>query len=285
MPSCRVGARNSSTSKIRHGDHGSGRPIVLVHDPLDGNSWERQERALVDAGYRTIEYDRRGFGESSLPTIDHDYDTFAADLDRLIDQLKLEDVILVGFSNWAGEVTRYLADYGSDRVRKAALLGAIPPFLRRTEESPARFDGRVLEDVMMAALKDRFAHLKDFVDDFGDLDVQVPEATGEQAWEDGFDGLAVAPPSGYECIDTWASDFYEPPTIDVPILVVHGSEDRILPIASTSDRLPDLARDMRLVRVDGGPHNIGWTHSDQVNSALLEFLKEPVGAAQPSIAA
>ena len=119
-------------------DHGAGEPIVLIHGyPLDGNSWERQERVLLAAGYRCISYDRRGFGRSSQPVTGYEYDTLAADLKALLDQLDLDqDVVLAGFSMGTGEVTRYLGTYGSAGVSKAVLLGVIPPFLLQTPENP-----------------------------------------------------------------------------------------------------------------------------------------------------
>src|SRR2546428_14152876 len=133
MPQLKVGVENSADIEIHYEDHGSGRPIVLIHGyPLDGNSWERQERVLLAQGYRVITYDRRGFGRSSQPTVGYDYDTFAADLKALLDHLQLDDVVLVGFSMGTGEVTRYLGTYGSKRVRKAAVLGSIPPVLLKT---------------------------------------------------------------------------------------------------------------------------------------------------------
>jgi non-heme chloroperoxidase len=144
MPRVKVGVENGTDIEIYYEDHGSGHPVVLIHGyPLNGRSWERQERELLAAGYRCINYDRRGFGLSSQPTIGYDYDTFAADLNALLDHLALDEVDLVGFSMGTGEVTRYLGKYGSGRVRKAALLGAIPPFLLKTDDNPEGVDGSV----------------------------------------------------------------------------------------------------------------------------------------------
>src|SRR5450432_3983671 len=134
MPYITVGTENSAAIELHYEDHGTGQPIVLIHGyPLDGNSWERQERVLLANGYRVITYDRRGFGRSSQPTVGYDYDTFADDLRALIAHLDLRDIVLVGFSMGSGEVTRYLARYGSGRVRKAALFGTIPPFVLKTD--------------------------------------------------------------------------------------------------------------------------------------------------------
>jgi non-heme chloroperoxidase len=279
MPRLEVGMENGSPIAIHYEDHGSGQPVVLIHGyPLDGNSWEQQERALLDAGYRAITYDRRGFGRSSQPVVGHDYDTFADDLNALLEHLDLRDIVLAGFSMGTGEVVRYLGRYGSDRVTKAALLGAIPPFLLKTDDNPEGVDGQVFEDMKAGIVKDRYAHFKSFLDNFYNVDELAPERIGEQAWQASFNVAAGASPyATYACVDTWLTDFRpDLPRIDVPTLVVHGTADRILPIASTADRLPGLIDDMRLVRIEGGPHNIGWTHFKEVNAALLEFLAEPV---------
>jgi non-heme chloroperoxidase len=277
MSRINVGTENSAAIEIHYEDHGSGEPVVLIHGyPLNGNSWERQERVLLPAGYRVISYDRRGFGRSSQPTIGYDYDTFAADLNALLEHLALEDVILVGFSMGTGEVTRYLGTYGSARVRKAALLGTIPPFLLKTDDNPEGVDGQVFEEIKAAIVKDRYAYFKDFFDNFYNVDVLGPDRISEQAWQASFNVAAGSSPyATYACVDTWLTDFRDDlPKIDVPTLVVHGTEDRILPYSATAERLPELIDDVRLVTVEGGPHNIGWTHPDEVNEALLEFLAE-----------
>jgi non-heme chloroperoxidase len=281
MPSLAVGTENDSPIEIHYQDHGSGDPVVLIHGyPLDGNSWERQERELLAAGYRVISYDRRGFGRSSQPIVGYDYDTFAGDLNTLLEYLDLDDVILVGFSMGTGEVTRYLGTYGSSRVRKAVLLGAIPPFLLKTDDNPEGVDGEVFEKIKAAIVKDRYGYFKDFLDNFYNVDKLMPERISEQAWQASFNLAASASPyASYACVDTWLTDFRaDLPKIDMPVLVVHGTEDRILPFEATAKRLPGLISDLKLVTVEGGPHNIAWTHPEEVNKALLEFVREPVPA-------
>jgi non-heme chloroperoxidase len=275
VPHCEVGTENGAAIEIYYEDHGSGRPVVLIHGyPLNGASWEKQEPALLAAGYRVIRYDRRGFGRSSQPTVGYDYDTFAADLNALLDHLGLDDVDLVGFSMGSGEVARYLGNYGSARVGKAALLGAIPPFLLKRDDNPEGVDGEVFEGLKAAIAKDRYAFFKDFLDNFYNVDVLAPDRISEQAWQASFQvAVGASPHASYHAVDSWLTDFRDDlPKIDVPTLVVHGTADRILPFEATAARLPDLIADLRLVRVENGPHNIGWTHSDEVNRALLEFL-------------
>jgi non-heme chloroperoxidase len=275
MPRIAVGTENGAPIEIHYEDHGSGQPVVLIHGyPLDGNSWERQERELLANGHRVISYDRRGFGRSSQPTVGYDYDTFAADLNALIEHLDLTDVVLVGFSMGTGEVTRYLGTYGSNRVRKAALLGALPPFLLKTDDNPEGVAGKVFEEIKAAIVHDRYAYFKDFFDNFYNVDKLAPKRISEQAWQASFNVAAGSSPfASYACVNTWLTDFRgDLPNIDVPVLVVHGTEDRILPFSATAERLPALIDDVRLVPVEGGPHNIAWTHPDEVNPALLEFL-------------
>jgi len=279
MPRLAVGTENNAPIEIHYEDHGAGKPVVLIHGfPLNGNSWERQERELLAGGFRVISYDRRGFGRSSRPTVGYDYDTFAADLNALLDHLALDDVILAGFSMGTGEVARYLGTYGSARVRKAALLGAIPPFLLETEDNPEGVDGQVFEDIKAAIVKDRYAWFKEFFDNFYNVDKLTPERISEQAWQAGFNVAAGASPyATYACVDAWLTDFRDDlAKIDVPVLVVHGTDDRILPFEATAARLPALIDDLTLVEVEGGPHNIGWTHPEQVNPALLEFIGAPM---------
>jgi len=221
-----------------------------------------------------ITYDRRGFGRSSQPTVGYDYDTFAADLNALLEHLALDEVVLVGFSMGAGEVTRYLGTYGSARVRKAALLGGITPFLLQTDDNPEGVPGEVFEGIKAAILADRYAYFKDFFDNFYNVDVLGGTRISEQALQASFNVAAGASPyASYACVDTWLTDFRgDLPRIDVPTLVVHGTADRILPFSATGQRLPELIKDVRLVTVEGGPHNIAWTHADEVNTALLDFL-------------
>jgi non-heme chloroperoxidase len=278
MPFVTVGQENGADIEVHFNDHGSGQPIVLIHGyPLNGNSWERQERVLLDAGYRCISYDRRGFGSSSQPTVGYDYDTFAADLKALLDHLALDDVVLAGFSMGTGEVTRYLGKYGSGRVSKAALFGVIPPFLLQTDDNPRGVPGKVFEDIKAAIAADRYAYFDGFFTNFYNTDVLAPERIGEAAVRASFNVAAGASPyASYACVDAWLTDFRgDLPKIDVPTLVIHGTADRILPFEATAKRLRDerLIADLTVVEVPDGPHNIGWTHFEEVNTAFLDFLR------------
>jgi non-heme chloroperoxidase len=279
VPFVKVGSENSADIEIHYRDHGSGKPIVLIHGyPLDGNSWERQEWALLQAGYRCISYDRRGFGKSSQPTTGYDYDTFAADTKAVLDHLALgEDVVLAGFSMGTGEVTRYLGTYGPSGVSKAALFGVIPPFLLQTDDNPKGVPGGVFEGIKQQVLADRYKWFDDFFANFYNTDVLAPERIGDAALRGSFQVAAGASPyASYACVDTWLTDFREDlPKIDIPTLVVHGTADRILPFESTAARLRDekLIADLTVVEIPNGPHNVGWTFPEECNKALLDFLK------------
>jgi non-heme chloroperoxidase len=281
MPYVIVGTENSAPIKIHYEDHGSGQPIVLIHGyPLNGNSWERQERELLAAGYRVISYDRRGFGRSSQPTVGYDYDTFSADLNTLLEHLDLTGVVLAGFSMGSGEVIRYLATYGSARVRKAALLGTIPPFLLKRDDNPEGVAGEVFESIKAAIVDDRYAYFQEFLNNFYNVDKLGGSRISDRAWQASFNVAAGSSPyATYACVETWMTDFREDlRKIDVPVLVLHGTEDRILPFEATAARLPALIADCKLVAVVSGPHNIGWTHPEEVNRALLEFIGANVPA-------
>jgi non-heme chloroperoxidase len=275
MPYVTVGAENNAPIEIYYNDYGSGQPVVLIHGyPLDGSSWERQERELLANGYRVIAYDRRGFGRSSQPTVGYDYDTFAGDLKALIEHLDLSDVVLVGFSMGTGEVTRYLGTFGSERVRKAVLLGTIPPFVLGTDDNPEGVDGKVFDDIKAAIATDRYAFFEGFFNNFYNVDVLGGTRISDRAWQASFNvAVGSSPFASYACVDTWLTDFRADLTkIDVPVLVLHGTEDRILPFEATAARLPALIADCTLVPVEGGPHNIAWTFPEEVNAALLSFL-------------
>jgi non-heme chloroperoxidase len=275
MPFVTVGQENTATIEIYYEDHGSGRPIVLIHGyPLDGNSWEKQQRVLLEAGFRVITYDRRGFGRSGRPAEGYDYDTFAADLHALLEHLGLPEVVLCGFSMGTGEVTRYLGTYGSGRVSKAVLLGAIPPFLLKTDDNPEGVDGSVFEGIKQAVIADRPAYFKAFLDDFYNTDTYAGSRISDQAWTNSFNvALGASPFAAYACVDSWLTDFRaDLPKFDIPTLLVHGDADRILPYDNTAKRLPGLIPDLTFVTVEGGPHNVAWTHPEVVNPALLDFL-------------
>ncbi|MBE9178550.1 alpha/beta hydrolase [Oculatella sp. LEGE 06141] len=277
MPYVTVGQENSASIDIYYEDFGVGQPVVLIHGfPLSGHSWEKQVGVLLKEGYRVITYDRRGFGDSSQPSFGYDYDTFAADLDTLMTKLDLRNAVLVGFSMGTGEVTRYLGKYGSERVSKAVLMGPVPPFLLETDDNPEGVPQNVFDGVMKAIAEDRPAYLSMFLKDFFNADVFLGDRISNEAIQMSWNVAAGASAKAtLDCVPSWVTDFRDDlPRIDVPTLIIHGDADRMLPLESTAARLPKLIKNSQLVVIPGGPHAINWTHADQVNPVLLDFLKE-----------
>ncbi|WP_137845487.1 alpha/beta hydrolase [Microbacterium sp. 2FI] len=272
-----VGTENSADIDLFYTDQGSGQPVVLIHGfPLNGESWGKQQAALLDAGYRVIAYDRRGFGASSKAGSGYDYDTFAADLHALVEELDLRDAVLVGFSMGTGEIARYLSRYGSGRVAKAAFLGSLEPFLLKTDDNPGGAGPQDFFDGIAAAVRDdRYAFVTGFFQDFYNLDDTLGSRISQAAVDA---SVQVANQAGNTAIAaaplTWPTDFRgDIPAIDVPALILHGTADNILPIDVTARRFRELLPDATYVEIEGAPHGLLWTHGAEVNEALLAFLR------------
>jgi pimeloyl-ACP methyl ester carboxylesterase len=281
MPYIKVGEENSSHIKLHYEDYGAGDPIVLIHGyPLSGRAWDKQVPVLLEAGHRVITYDRRGFGDSSRPATGYDYDSFASDLKVLLDELDLHDVILVGHSMGTGEVTRYIGNYGSERIARGVLVSPIPPFLLEADDNPDGLPGSLFEGFVQSAKDDTPSWMKGFLDNFYNMDQYAGKLVSPEAFASSLDAaLGASAIAAVACIPTWETDFRgDLAKIDVPLLVIQGDADRILPFPKTGKRLPDLVDDCELVVIDGGPHAIAWTHADQVNDAVLQFI----GAAVPA---
>ncbi|MGP3533953.1 alpha/beta fold hydrolase [Microbacterium sp. RD1] len=272
-----VGSENSTEIQLYYTDQGSGQPVVLIHGfPLNGESWGKQQAALLDAGYRVIAYDRRGFGFSSKAGSGYDYDTFASDLDVLLTQLELENAVLVGFSMGTGEVARYLSRYGSSRVARAAFLGSLEPYLLVTDDNPDGAGPQDFFDGVAASVRaDRYAFVRGFFDDFYNLDENLGSRISQEAVDASIQVANLASNAGLAAAPlTWPTDFRSDiEKIDVPALIVHGTSDRILPPDATARRFTKLLPDARYVEIDGAPHGMLWTHGDEINEALLAFLR------------
>jgi pimeloyl-ACP methyl ester carboxylesterase len=276
MPAVIVGQENNADIEIYYEDHGAGPPVVLIHGyPLSGRAWDKQVPVLLDAGHRVITYDRRGFGQSSQPVIGYDYDTFAADLNTLLEHLDLRDAVLVGHSMGTGEVTRYLGAFGSGRVAKGVLISPIPPFLLQTGDNPDGVPQGLFDGFAAAARADTPAWMKGFLDTFYNIDTLRGTLVSDQAYQASWNlAVTASATAAVACIGTWTTDFRDDlPKIDVPMLVVQGDADQVLPIDKTGKRLPGLINDVQLTVIGGGPHAVVWTHAGQVNSALLDFVR------------
>src|SRR5437667_6463932 len=280
MPYVRVGKENSTDLELYYEDHGSGDPVVLIHGyPLSGSSWEKQLPVLLESGHRVITYDRRGFGKSSQPTTGYNYDTFAEDLHKLVTHLKLRDFTLVGFSMGGGEVARYVGKYGSKGLSKAVFMGAVPPFLLKTPDNPEGVDGAVCEGIQKAIVADRYAFFTEFFKNFYNTDLLLGKRVSEQAVQSSWNVAAGASATAsLACVPTWHEDFREDGSrSDVPTWVIHGDADRIVPISASGARTAGLIKGARSLVIKDGPHCITWTHAEQVNSELVNFLAEGAG--------
>jgi non-heme chloroperoxidase len=275
MPRATVGQENSAPIEIYYEDHGTGRPVVLIHGfPLSGRAWERQERALLAAGRRVITYDRRGFGKSSQPVSGYDYDTFAADLDKLLTALNLDDVDLAGHSMGGGEIARYLGTYGSGRIRKAAIVSGVPPYLLETPETPEGVPQEVFDGIAAGLTADRFAYFTEWNKNFFNLDETLGTRISPEAVQDAWNTAVSASPTGtIACVSTWYTDFRaDLPKIDIPVLILHGTADRILPIEACGARSHEQIKGSQYVPIEGAGHGLCWTHAEEVNEQLLRFF-------------
>jgi pimeloyl-ACP methyl ester carboxylesterase len=280
MPYVTVGEENSGDIELYYEDHGSGKPIVLIHGyPLSGASWEKQVPVLLAAGHRVITYDRRGFGKSSRPSTGYNYDTFAEDLHKLVTHLELRDFSLAGFSMGGGEVARYIGKYGSKGVSKAVFLSSVPPYLLKTPDNPEGVDAGVFEGIEKAVAADRYVFFTEFFKNFYNTDLLLGKRVSEQAVQASWNVAAGASATAsLACVPTWHEDFRKDlARIDVPTLVMHGDADRILPITASGLRTAKLIKGSRLHVVKDGPHCITWTHAEEVNRELVNFLGEGSG--------
>ena len=272
-------ARNDAHDQVElhFEDVGTGRPVVLIHGwPLSGRSWEAQVPVLVEAGYRVITYDRRGFGGSSQPWDGYDYDTLADDLDAVLSHLELQQVTLVGFSMGGGEVVRYLARHGSDRVEKAVLAGAVPPYLYKSDDNPdGGLDDATIEAFQAGVRGDRLAFLDQFTKNFFNVGLLKKDLVSEPFRLYMRDIAAFASPKAtLDCITAFGrTDFRaDLAAVDVPTLVIHGDADGIVPFEVSGKRSAEAIENSTVVLVSGGPHGFNATHAEEFNAALLEFL-------------
>ncbi len=273
MPTIQTSGPNPT--ELYYYEQGQGQPVVLIHGwPLSHRMWESQITALSEAGYRVIAYDRRGFGQSGRPTAGYDYDTFAADLDDLMTQLDLRDAVLAGFSMGGGEVARYIGRHGTGRVAKAMLLGAVPPYLLKTDDNPEGVDKAVFDGMLDGVKQDRLAFLGDFFPNFYNL-VEAGSTGKELLDFSKWIAWAASPLATMQCIVAFGTTDFRADLakFDVPTLVAHGDADRIVPIEVSGQRSHELVKGSRLEVLQGAPHGFAATHAQQLNALMLDFLK------------
>jgi non-heme chloroperoxidase len=280
MPFVTVGKENTTDIDLYYEDHGSGQAVVLIAGfPLDGHSWEKQVAALLPAGFRVVTYDRRGYGQSSQVTTGYDYDTFAADLKAVVDVVGLDDVVLVGHSMGTGEVGRYIGRYGAKGVAKAVFIESLMPYLLKTDDNPGGVPGTVFADTMRTAAKDRYAYYTDFYNNFYNVDEYLGTRISQEVLHASWDAaMASSAFATIASIATWTTDFRPDvkaiAAANVPSLIVHGTHDRVLPIDATARPLHAMVPSSKLVEIEGAPHGLLWTHADELNQVLLDFLRD-----------
>jgi len=266
----------SPTTQLFYSDRGDGDPVVLIHGwPLSHRMWDAQISALLDAGHRVIAYDRRGFGQSGHPNGGYDYDTFASDLNDLLSALNLQNVTLVGFSMGGGEVARYIGRYGTDRIAKAMLLGAVPPFLLKTDDNPDGAPQELFDGMIDGLKKDRFAFFEEFFQNFfnwtpgnGSLSDDAVLYAKTVAW--GASSLATQ-----QSITAFGTtDFREDlKKFDIPTLIVHGDADRIVPIEISGKKSHAAIAGSRYEVLSDAPHAFAATHAAKLSELMIDFLK------------
>lgn len=273
--------RSTTPVKIYYQDVGQGKPVILIHGwPLDNQMWEFQIPALVQAGHRVVAYDRRGFGKSSKPWDGYDYDTLSEDLKILIEQLDLHEVTLVGFSMGGGEVVRYISRYGSDRISRIVLLGAVTPSLKNTFANPHGVDQKVFDEMLSGIEKDRFAFMTEFGKQFFGVSLMNKPVSTEMLDYYASIAYASSPHAMLECAKAFSQTMFETDVaaVNVPTLIIHGESDKTVPIEATGERTAALIPGSRFIRYADAPHGFFYTEREKLNKDLLEFLGEPASA-------
>jgi non-heme chloroperoxidase len=275
MPMLKVGTEGRNAVELHYQDHGSGKPVVLIHGwPLSGRSWEAQVPALITAGYRVITYDRRGFGWSSQPWSGYDYDTFAADLHALMTQLDLKQAALVGFSMGGGEVARYIATYGNERVAKAVFAGAVPPYMYKSADNPeGGLDDATIQQFQNGVTSDRLAFLDSFTAGFFSVDGKLLVSESQRVYARNI--AAFASPKGtLDCIAAFSTTDFRADLakLKLPTLVIHGDSDAIVPVEVSGARTNKAIPGSVLSLIKGAPHGFNLSHAAEFNQSLIKFL-------------
>lgn len=263
-------------TQIHVKDMGQGRPVLLIHGwPLTGDMFEYQTLALLEAGYRVITYDRRGFGQSGHPATGYNYDTFADDLAAVLEGLNLNDVSLVGFSMGGGEIARYMSRHGASRISKAVLVASVAGYLLKDGSNPDGVDASVFEDMKAQIRKDRFAFLQSFAKSFYGVGVlSSPVSQGVLDWSFVL-AVMASPKATIDCVDAFGKTDFRPDfkAFTVPTLVIHGTGDTTVPIDASGRMAAKSIANAKLIEYEGEPHGLFATAPERLNKDLLEFLR------------
>jgi len=260
---------------IAYKDWGSGRPVVFSHGwPLTADAWDAQMLFLGLHGFRVIAHDRRGHGRSDQTWGGNEMNTYADDVATMFEKLDLHDAVFIGHSTGGGEVARYLGRHGSGRVAKAVLIGAVPPIMLKSERNPEGAPKKAFDDIRRGVVNDRSQFYRDLAVPF--FGYNRPNAKTSQGVIDSFwlQGMLGGIKPQYDCIEAFSeTDFTEDlRKIDIPVLLLHGDDDQIVPIADSAKKSVKLLKKGRLQVIPGGAHGMCVTFADQINTALLEFV-------------
>ena len=254
---------------------GTGPAVILIHGwPLTGDMWEYQTLALIEAGYRVITYDRRGFGHSAHPARGYDYDTFADDLADIIDDLEVSDVSLFGFSMGGGEIARYLSRHGASKVKRAALVSSVVPFMLQRDDNPDGVPSSVFDDIKAEIRKDRFGFLQTFAKTFYGVGiVSKPVSSAMMDWTFAL-AIMASPKATLDCVDAFGTTDFRPDlsAFTIPTLVIHGTADKTVPIDPTGRAAAASIAGATLIEYGGEPHGLFATAPERLNADLLSFL-------------
>jgi len=275
MPYITTQQSSKQTVDLYYEVHGSGPPVLLMHTwPLNGDSWEKQRHALLAAGYQVIQMDRRGFGKSDRPSDGYDLETLTKDLKRLIEYLDLQDAVLIGHSLGAIEIAHYLGKYGSSRVRKAVFVATVGPYLVKAGDNLQGVDRSVFDGIQAALLSDRPAMLASALFGIFGADILPKELISQVKLDaDQMTATQASAIAVHDTVNVWLADVRaDHDKIDIPTLVIHGTADKSAPIEITGMRI-SKHRQAEFVAVKGAPHGLIWTHAQEVNNAVLEFIK------------
>lgn len=268
-----ITARDGHSLHVK--DMGQGAPVVLIHGwPLTGDMWEYQTLALIEAGYRVITYDRRGFGHSAHPASGYNYDQFADDLADILDKLDLQGASLVGFSMGGGEIARYLSRYGTARVARAALIASVVPYMLKSADNPDGVDGDVFADLKKQVRADRFHFLQSFGKTFYGVGlVSRPVSQALLDWTFAL-ALMASPKATIDCIDAFGTTDFRPDlaAFTIPTLIIHGTADKTVPIDPSARAAARGIPHAQLIEYDGEPHGLFATAPERLNEDLLAFL-------------
>ncbi|MCC4213812.1 alpha/beta fold hydrolase [Leeuwenhoekiella parthenopeia] len=268
---------NRENIKLYYEDYGTGDPVILIHGwPLSAQMWEYQTQVLVEAGHRVIAFDRRGFGRSDKPWSGYDYDTLAKDLNDLITGLDLENVTIVGFSMGGGEVSRYIGNYGTSKLKKAALVSSVAAFMLKTDDNPDGVPQETFDGFKAAVRKDRLAFLKDFGNNFVNYDDNKDKISEAQVHFNWSIAAGASPKGTLDCITSFGTTDFRADLekFDIPTLIIHGDADQVVPIKPSGEQAASIVKGSRYEVIKGAPHGLVFTHTEEVNKILIDFLKD-----------